>query len=215
MDPADPTDAFDAGWLLLDGHALGDELADGAANLFVVAPEEARPLRAREHAAVGTGERDPLSPPSSPAEGFQRLRAFLQVAGRFARRRVEPLLLRVHARNGGESLAPQSTREQRPLAIHTPLFGSVSTTCQGPPGSRTPRFIGTWARRALCELRSRKGSAWIPAIHVRFSRFRGTVQQGPVERQETQIVQSRKTLDDFLRGIQTVSNPPTRHASHF
>ncbi len=37
-----------------------------------------------------------------------------------------------------------------------------------------------------------------PAIHIRFSRLRGTVQQGPVQRQETQIVQPCKTLDDFL-----------------
>ena len=40
-----------------------------------------------------------------------------------------------------------------------------------------------------------------PAIQVRFSRFRGTVQQGPVQRQETQIVQSWLTLDDFLPGF--------------
>jgi len=38
VDPADPADAVDAGRLLLDGQALGDELADGAADLFVVAP---------------------------------------------------------------------------------------------------------------------------------------------------------------------------------
>ncbi len=40
--PVDPANAVDAGRLLLDGHALGDELADGAANLLVVAPKEAR-----------------------------------------------------------------------------------------------------------------------------------------------------------------------------
>ena len=40
-----------------------------------------------------------------------------------------------------------------------------------------------------------------PAIQVRFSRFRGTIQQGPVQRQETQIVQSCNTLDDFLPGF--------------
>ena len=40
-----------------------------------------------------------------------------------------------------------------------------------------------------------------PAIQVRFSRSRGPVQQGPVQRQETQIVQSCKTLDDFLSGF--------------
>ncbi len=28
-----------------------------------------------------------------------------------------------------------------------------------------------------------------PAMQVRFSRFRGTVQKGPVQRQKTQIVQ--------------------------
>ena len=37
-----------------------------------------------------------------------------------------------------------------------------------------------------------------PAIQIRFSRFSGTVQLGPVQRQETQIVQSCMTLDDFL-----------------
>ncbi len=31
----------------------------------------------------------------------------------------------------------------------------------------------------------------------RFSRFRGTVQQGPARRQETQIVQSQLDLYDF------------------
>ena len=33
-------------------------------------------------------------------------------------------------------------------------------------------------------------TAGIPAIQVRFSRFRSTIQPGPVQRQETQIVQS-------------------------
>ncbi len=37
-----------------------------------------------------------------------------------------------------------------------------------------------------------------PAIQVRVSRFRGAFQQGPVQRQETQIVQPCKTLDDSL-----------------
>ena len=36
---------------------------------------------------------------------------------------------------------------------------------------------------------------------AQFSRFRGTIQQGPVKRQETQIVQSCNTLDDFLPGF--------------
>lgn len=37
----------------------------------------------------------------------------------------------------------------------------------------------------------------VPADQDRFPRFRGTVQQGPVQWQETQIVQSWLTLDDF------------------
>ena len=36
------------------------------------------------------------------------------------------------------------------------------------------------------------GGRGSPANRVRFSRSRGTVQQGPVQRQETQIVQPRK-----------------------
>ena len=43
--------------------------------------------------------------------------------------------------------------------------------------------------------------AGIPAIQARLSRFRATIQQGPVQRQETRIVQSCKTLDDFLPGF--------------
>ncbi len=48
------------------------------------------------------------------------------------------------------------------------------------------------------------GNGWrgeSPAIHVRFSRFRDTVQQGPAQLQETQIVQSCTVLDDFLPGF--------------
>ena len=40
-----------------------------------------------------------------------------------------------------------------------------------------------------------------PAIQVRFSRFRSTVQQDPVKQQETQIVQSCMTLGDLLPGF--------------
>ena len=40
-----------------------------------------------------------------------------------------------------------------------------------------------------------------PAIQIRFSRFRRTVQQDPVKRQETQIMQSWLTLRDFLPGF--------------
>lgn len=46
---------------------------------------------------------------------------------------------------------------------------------------------------------SRSGGT--PAIRVRLSRFRSTVQQGPVQRQKTQIVQPCKTLDNFLPGF--------------
>ena len=42
----------------------------------------------------------------------------------------------------------------------------------------------------------------------RFSRFRGTVQQGPVHRQETQIVQSWLTLRDFLPGFRPLAIRP-------
>ena len=38
----------------------------------------------------------------------------------------------------------------------------------------------------------------IPAKRFRFSRFRGTVQQGPVQWQEWQIVQSQFDLRDLL-----------------
>ena len=38
----------------------------------------------------------------------------------------------------------------------------------------------------------------IPANQTRFSRFRGTVQRGPVQQQETQIVQPRLNLDYSL-----------------
>ena len=47
-----------------------------------------------------------------------------------------------------------------------------------------------------------------PAIQTRFSRFRGTVQQGPVQRQETQIVQPCKTLRDFLPGFRPLAIRP-------
>ena len=42
------------------------------------------------------------------------------------------------------------------------------------------------------------GGGGSPAIKVRFSRFRGTVQQDPVQRQETQIVQPQFDLRDLL-----------------
>ena len=46
-----------------------------------------------------------------------------------------------------------------------------------------------------------KSPAPIPAVRARFSRSRGTVQQGPVQRQETQIVQPCNQLADFLPGF--------------
>ena len=54
------------------------------------------------------------------------------------------------------------------------------------------------ARPDRLDLRAIPGSSETPAIQVRFSRFCGTVHSGPAQRQETQIVQSRMTLDDFL-----------------
>ena len=38
------------------------------------------------------------------------------------------------------------------------------------------------------------GAGWGPAIQVQFSRFPATVQQGPGQRQEWQIVQSQFDL---------------------
>ena len=53
-------------------------------------------------------------------------------------------------------------------------------------------------RDALATGRPVRHEAGRPAIQDRFSRFCGTVQQGLAQRQETQIVQSGLTLDDFL-----------------
>ena len=58
------------------------------------------------------------------------------------------------------------------------------------PGTRGERS----ASAAFGEVAAR-GS---PAIQVRFFRFGGTIQSSPVQRQETQIVQSELTLDDSL-----------------
>ena len=60
----------------------------------------------------------------------------------------------------------------------------------GPSGGGLPGPVGDEA-----------GGRGSPAIQVCFSRFRGTVQHGPVRQQETQIVQSELTLDDFLPGL--------------
>ena len=59
--------------------------------------------------------------------------------------------------------------------------------------------MARWASGTFGEKRRRgRGN---PAIQVRFSRFRGTVQQGPVQRQGAQIVQSCMTLRDLLPGF--------------
>ena len=79
VDPADAADAGDAaGRVLLDGHALCDETMDGAAYLLMVATQKVRPLRPGEDTSVETGQGDPFSPASRPAEGFQRFVASLQ-----------------------------------------------------------------------------------------------------------------------------------------
>lgn len=55
-----------------------------------------------------------------------------------------------------------------------------------------------------------RGALEVPAIHVRFSRCRGTVQQGPAQRRlEAQIVQTCVTLDNFLRGFRPISSRQT------
>ena len=79
VNSAHAAEASEAGRVLLDGHALRDKLADNAAHLLVVATQKGRSLRPGEDSAVETGQRDPLGPAASPAEGLQRLRAFLQV----------------------------------------------------------------------------------------------------------------------------------------
>ena len=76
---------------------------------------------------------------------------------------------------------------------------AVGTTVRKPSVSR---HHGP-AVRAPAALREADHSplGGVPAIRGCFSRFHGTVQQGPVQRQETQIVQSCKTLGDSLPGF--------------
>ena len=50
--------------------------------------------------------------------------------------------------------------------------------------------------------------AEIPAIQFPFSRSHGTVKEDSAQRQETQIVQSCTTLEDFLPGF---AGPATCH----
>ena len=57
------------------------------------------------------------------------------------------------------------------------------------PGDRFPDWTAM-ARGASRTPEKRIPPRGRPAIQVRFSRFSGTVQQGPVQGQETQIVQS-------------------------
>ena len=65
------------------------------------------------------------------------------------------------------------------------------------PTPGRPRFGGMNEVGFTPSAKRRRGRG-SPAIQARFSRLRGTVQQSPVKRQETQIVRSDKTLDDFL-----------------
>ena len=67
---------------------------DGAADLLVVAPQEARPLRPGEDAAVETGQVDPPCPPTRPPEGFQHLLAPLQMSNHLPASRTHALLAR-------------------------------------------------------------------------------------------------------------------------
>ena len=98
-------------------------------------------LRTGEHAPVETGQGDPLSPPSGPAEGLQRLRAFLQVGGRFARRRVEPLLPCFHARNGEEPLALLNCLVPAATPCPCPPLGCGSPVCRRLRNAQHPDLL--------------------------------------------------------------------------
>ena len=63
--------------------------------------------------------------------------------------------------------------------------------------------LGAWSRLVSGTSDREEDTGGSPAIQVRLSRFRGTVQQGPLQRPETQIGQPRKTLDDFLPGFRS------------
>ena len=85
-----------------------------APRLFGVRDHEPRPQCAGEHHAAEADQRDPLGPSARPAKRLERLLASVQVGDGSARRRVEPLLQHIHARNGEKPLARKSTRRKRP-----------------------------------------------------------------------------------------------------
>ena len=106
-----------------------------------------------------------------------------------------PILMTVH----GDPPIPQWTPNSSPS--HQSNVGTRSSMSRRAPATERPRearpddgFLPVLPRRACGRLRASRQSR-------RFSRLRGTVQQGPVQRQETQIVQSCMTLDDFLPGF--------------
>ena len=116
-DAAHAADPADAGHGLLGGQALRDQGVDDAPHLFGVRFKEPRALGAGERAAVEADERDPPGLFSRPAEWRERLFASLEVDDRIARRRVELLLPRLHARNGEDRFARKSTRRKRPKCL--------------------------------------------------------------------------------------------------
>ena len=140
VDSAHSTDAVDAGRILFDGHALRDEGADGAAHLFVVATQKARPLSPSEHAAMETGQGDPLGLTARPAKSLECPFASPQVDDGSARRRVELLLQRLHAPNGEEPFARKSTRRKSPKCLwrsetFSTVQGLLDTAASGLPNA--------------------------------------------------------------------------------
>ena len=140
VDSAHSTDAVDAGRILFDGHALRDEGADGAAHLFVAATQKARPLSPSEHAAMETGQGDPLGLTARPAKSLECPFASPQVDDGSARRRVELLLQRLHAPNGEELFARKSTRRKPPKCLwrsetFSTVQGLLDTAASGLPNA--------------------------------------------------------------------------------
>ena len=116
------------------------------------------------------------APPESLAPGYYPLPG----TGGELPRHAPCTVLRWSDRAGGRRGPPAGPAEITPGRLGSPAGGRG-----GLPGSSAK---GTCGRAA-------------PAIQVRFSRPRGTVQPIPVERRETQIVQPCMTLDEFLPGF--------------
>ena len=95
-------------------------------------------------------------------------------------RRAPRAVSRWSDRAGGRRRPPARPAEVTPGRLGSPAGGRG-----GLPGSSAQRTRGHVA----------------PAIQVRFSRPRSTVQPIPVERKETQIVHPCMTLDEFLPGF--------------